>query len=154
MKRRASAEWNGNLQTGKGKLTASSGAFNDLPYSFATRFADLPGTNPEELIAAAHSGCFTMAVAFELEKAGYKPDRLHTEAIATLSQENAKWSVSGVHLDLTGNVPGASREEFDRAAKTAKENCPISRLLNTKITLEVKFEPTAVRSNPPETKIA
>ena len=140
MKRSATAVWNGSLKEGNGNLTAPGGALRATPYSFASRFESGAGTNPEELIAAAHSGCFAMALSAALGEAGFKPERL--EAKADVSLENvpsAGWSVTASHLTLTGTVPGITAEKFDEIAAKAKANCPISRLLKAEITLTAKL---------------
>ena len=130
MKRNATAVWNGDLKTGKGELTTESGAVSHVPYSFAKRFETEPGTNPEELIAAAHAGCFTMALSGKLAAAGIVPERLETRGTVSLDKLEAGWTVTGSHLDLVARLPaGADRAAFDRAAEDAKATCPISRLL-------------------------
>lgn len=139
MQRTASVSWSGPLRGGEGRITAASGALQDLSYSYATRSGEQVGTNPEELIASAHAGCFTMALSSALEKAGLKSDTLHTDATATLKQEGTQLSVTSIHLRVSGRVPGATSEQFEKAALEAKTNCPISRLLNTNITLETKL---------------
>lgn len=138
MKRKASAEWQGDLKSGKGMLSTESGVARS--YSFANRFEEERGTNPEELIAAAHAGCFTMALSGELGKAGLTPESLRTSATVTMDKLEAGWTVTGSHLEVTGRVPGATEEAFRAAAQAAEKGCPISRLLNTKITMEAKLE--------------
>jgi len=136
MKRTATAVWNGSLKEGSGSLTAPGGALNNTQYSFASRFASGPGTNPEELIAAAHAGCFAMALSAALGEAGFKPDRL--EATAEVSLDNVPpkgWTVTASRLTLTAKVPGIDAAKFDEIAAKAKANCPISRLLNAEISL-------------------
>jgi len=136
MKRTATAVWQGSLKEGKGTLTAPGGALHDTPYSFGSRFASGAGTNPEELIAAAHSGCFAMALSAALGEAGFTPERL--EVTAELSFDNvppAGWTITASHLVLQAKVPGVTREKFDEIAAQAKANCPISRVLNAKISL-------------------
>ncbi|HEV8231173.1 MAG TPA: OsmC family protein [Thermoanaerobaculia bacterium] len=140
MKRNASAQWQGDLKTGKGVVSTESGVLQSTPYSFSTRFESEKGTNPEELIAAAHAGCFTMALSGELGKANLVAESLRTKAIVTLERVDSGWSVTGSHLDVVGRVPGASAEAFRKAAEAAETGCPISRLLNAKITMEVKLE--------------
>ena len=140
MKRQATAEWKGDLKTGKGKLTTDSGALSQTPYSFTTRFEGEKGTNPEELIAAAHAGCFTMALSAELGKAGLTAQSLRTSATVSLEKDAAGWGVTESHLDLVGNIPGASEEAFRSAAEIAEKNCPISRLLKARITLTARLE--------------
>jgi osmotically inducible protein OsmC len=140
MKRKASAEWNGDLKTGKGTVSTDSGALAGKPYSFTTRFENEKGTNPEELIAAAHAGCFTMALSGELGKAGLVPESLKTTATVSLDKLDAGWTITESHLDVVGRIPGASADAFLAAAEAAKKGCPISRLLNATITLEAKLE--------------
>ena len=140
MKRKASAEWRGDLKTGKGIVSTESGALAGKPYSFTSRFENEKGTNPEELIAAAHAGCFTMALSAELGKAGLVPEALITSATVTLDKLDAGWTVTESHLEVVGKIPGASADAFRAAAEAAEKGCPISRLLNTKITMEAKLE--------------
>ena len=141
MKRQASAEWKGNLQRGSGTVSSTSGVLSNTPYSFRSRFADGTETNPEELIAAAHAGCFSMALSGQLAAAGLTPEWIRTEAIADFEKLDAGWSITGILLRTRARVPGATRDAFDQAAAAAKAGCPISRLLNTKITLEATLEP-------------
>ncbi|HEV3316483.1 MAG TPA: OsmC family protein [Candidatus Angelobacter sp.] len=140
MQRNASAHWSGGLKDGKGTLSSASGVLKNTPYSFSTRFESQPGTNPEELIAAAHAGCFTMALSGQLGAAGMTAQAIDTTATVTLEKLEAGFTVTGVHLQVTVKIPGADQAKFDQAAKNAKEGCPISRLLNTKITMEAKLE--------------
>lgn len=140
MKRQATAEWRGDLKTGKGSLTTDSGALSKAPYSFTTRFEGEKGTNPEELIAAAHAGCFTMALSAELGKAGLTPESLRTTATVSLEKQASGWEVGESHLELVAKVPGASEEAFRQAAETAEKNCPISKLLKAKITMDARLE--------------
>jgi osmotically inducible protein OsmC len=140
MKRKASAEWRGDLKTGKGLVSTESGALAGKPYSFTTRFENEKGTNPEELIAAAHAGCFTMALSGELGKAGLVPESLKTSATVSLDKLDAGWTVTESHLEVVGKIPGGSADAFRAAAEAAKSGCPISRLLNAKITMEAKLE--------------
>ena len=140
MKRQAIAQWQGDLKTGKGSLTTDSGVLSQTPYSFSTRFEGEKGTNPEELIAAAHAGCFTMALSAELGKAGLTAKSLRTTAAVSLEKNGGGWGVTESRLDLVAQVPGASQEAFKTAAETAKANCPISKLLNAKIFLVWKLE--------------
>ena len=140
MKRKASAEWRGDLKTGKGIVSTESGALAGKPYSFTTRFENEKGTNPEELIAAAHAGCFTMALSGELGKAGLVPESLKTTATVSLDKLDAGWTVTESHLEVVGKIPGASADAFLAAAEAAKKGCPISRLLNSKITMEATLE--------------
>jgi len=139
MKRKASARWEGDLKTGRGVVSTDSGVLQSAPYSFTTRFENEKGTNPEELVAAAHAGCFTMALSAELGKAGLLPERLETTATVTLDKLESGWAVSGSHLEVVGKVPGVSSDAFRKAAEAAEKGCPISRLLNAKITMEAKL---------------
>jgi osmotically inducible protein OsmC len=136
MKRSASAHWTGGLKDGKGTISTESGVLKSTQYSFGTRFENGPGTNPEELIAAAHAGCFTMALSGQLGNAGLTAEALDTTATVTMEKLDAGWTVTEVHLKLTAKIPGADKAAFDTAAANAKAGCPISRLLNAKITLE------------------
>jgi osmotically inducible protein OsmC len=140
MKRTASAVWNGDLKQGKGVLTTQSGVLRETQYSFTTRFEDGIGTNPEELIAAAHAGCFTMAFSAALGKAGFTPGRLFTQASLTFEQVNQNWTITTIQLDLSGHVPGIDDQKFQQIASEAKTNCPVSRVLNANITLNAKLE--------------
>jgi osmotically inducible protein OsmC len=139
MKRTASAVWQGGLKDGKGALTTQSGVFKDTPYSFTTRFGEEPGTNPEELVAAAHAGCFTMALSAKLGEAGFAPERLETRATLTMEQLGGAWTITTVRLELTASVPGIDAARFQEAAADAKANCPISRVLNAAIELDAKL---------------
>ncbi len=137
MKRSASAVWHGNLKSGKGTLSTDSAVLKETPYSFAARFADGSGTNPEELIAAAHAGCFTMALSAALEGAGFVADTLSTTAALTLENNpQTSWTISAIHLTTTAKVPGISAEKFAEIAAVAKANCPVSRVLKAAITLD------------------
>lgn len=140
MKRKASAVWNGGLKDGNGTMTTDTGVLTNAKYSFTTRFEETPGTNPEELIAAAHAGCFSMALSGQLGNAGMTPTSIRTTATITLEKLEAGWTVTGSHLDVTAKIPGADKAEFEQAANNAKAGCPISRLLNTKITMDAKLE--------------
>jgi osmotically inducible protein OsmC len=139
MKRTASAVWSGDLKTGKGTVSSASGVLNQTQYSFGTRFENGVGTNPEELIAAAHAGCFTMALSAQLGTANLVPERLDTNATLTFDKTDAGWTVTSIHLAVTGRVPGADDATFQRLAANAKQDCPISRLLKTDITMEAKL---------------
>jgi lipoyl-dependent peroxiredoxin len=139
MKRTASAVWNGDLKSGRGTLSAPGGVLKQTPYSFTSRFENGPGTNPEELIAAAHAGCFTMAFSAFLGKAGFTPSELSTEASLTLEQVDGNWTITAIHLDLTGKVPGIDPAKFEQIANEAKAGCPVSRVLNATITLSQKL---------------
>ena len=134
MKRKINAIWNGDGSSGSGYLTAQSGAFNKMPYSFKTRFENDEGklgTNPEELIAAAHAGCFNMKLSFVLNEAGYNPEELNTDSVLTF----VDGKIISIELNLSANIPGVSEEEFKELAEDAKKNCPISGALNCDITL-------------------
>ena len=141
MKRKASAEWQGDLKTGKGTVSTDSGVLAKSAYSFTTRFENEKGTNPEELIAAAHAGCFTMALSAELGKASLVPQSLRTTATVTLDKLDSGWTVTESHLEVVGKVPGASAEAFRTAAQAAETGCPISKLLKARITMDAKLEP-------------
>lgn len=140
MKRQASAEWQGDLKTGKGTVSTESTVLSKTQYSFSTRFESGKGTNPEELIAAAHAGCFTMALSGQLGNAGLTAQELRTTATVTFEKLDAGWTVTQIHLDVKGKVPNADQAAWDKATQGAKTGCPISRLLNTKITMESKLE--------------
>jgi len=140
MQRKASAVWQGNLKGGKGTISTDSGVLSNTQYSFSTRFENGVGTNPEELIAAAHAGCFSMAFSAQLGEAGLTPDRIETTATVTLEKNAAGFEVTSSHLDVRAKIPGASQEAFDTAANNAKAGCPISRLLNAKITMKASLE--------------
>lgn len=140
MKRNASAEWTGSLKEGRGTMSADSGVLKDTQYSFSTRFEDGIGTNPEELIAAAHAGCYSMALSAELGKAGFDPQSVRTSATVTLEMLDGGPTITNVHLVAVANVPGADDEAFLEVANGAKEGCPISRVLDTEITLDATLE--------------
>ena len=140
MKRTASAVWQGTLKEGNGTLSLQSGVMQETPYDFRSRFENGGATNPEELVAAAHAGCFTMALSNILGQAGFTADRLATKAEATLEQVDGKWTVTTIHLDLKGKVPNVDQAKFQELANDAKANCPISRLLNAKIDLTATLE--------------
>jgi osmotically inducible protein OsmC len=143
MERTASAVWNGSLKEGKGTITTQSGILSDAPYSFVTRFENGKGTNPEELIAAAHAGCFTMALSAQLGTMNFTPQSLRTSAKLTLEKLDAGWTVSKIHLDVSARVPGISASAFESAAASAKANCPVSRLLKAEITMDAHLEQAA-----------
>ncbi|MEX2264181.1 MAG: OsmC family protein [Bryobacteraceae bacterium] len=145
MERKASARWQGGLKNGKGVLSTGSGVLQNAQYSFGTRFEEGKGTNPEELIASSHAGCFAMALAAQLEQAGLTADTIDVTATVKLEKTGAGWTVTGSHLDLAARVPGADQAKFDKAANDAKEGCPISRLLNATITLSARLEGSAQR---------
>ena len=139
-KNTGSAKYEGLGKGGKGHVSTGSGALDDQPYGFQTRFEDAPGTNPEELIAAAHASCFTMALSFKLAEAGHEDGTVETKADVTLSKDGDGFAVTKSALSTKGKVPGLSEEKFVELAKDAKANCPISKLLDTEITLETSFE--------------
>jgi osmotically inducible protein OsmC len=139
MKRRASAEWKGGLKDGKGTISTDSGILSDSQYSFGTRFEEGKGTNPEELIAAAHAGCFSMALSGQLENEGLKAESISTTANVTLEKTDEGFTITEVQLHVAAAVPGADPDAFQKAANNAKEGCPVSRLLNAKILMEAKL---------------
>src|SRR5450432_2567444 len=140
MKRTASAIWHGGLKDGKGMVSTESGVLKQTPYSFSTRFENQPGTNPEELIAAAHAGCFSMALSGQLGNAGMTAQAIDTTATVTLEKLDSGFAITSVHLQVRVKIPGADKAKFDEAAKNAKEGCPISKLLNAKITMDAQLE--------------
>ncbi|HSQ60299.1 MAG TPA: OsmC family protein [Acidobacteriota bacterium] len=140
MVRTGSAVWQGTLREGNGALSTESGVLRASPYSFRSRFESEPATNPEELIAAAHAGCFSMAFSAQLQAAGLTPERIETTARVSLEKVGAEFEVTASRLEVLARVPGASREAFDRAAAAAKEGCPISKLLRAEISLEARLE--------------
>ncbi len=140
MQRKATAVWHGGLKDGKGSISSDSGVLKDTQYSFGARFENGVGTNPEELIAAAHAGCFAMAFSSELGKAGIKPESITATATVTLEMLPTGPTVTESHLDMTAKIPGADKEKVTAIANGAKAGCPISRLLNAKVTLDAKFE--------------
>lgn len=139
MKRTATAAWSGDLKNGRGTISTQSGFLSNTQYSFKARFEDAPGTNPEELIAAAHAGCFTMALSAQLAEAGMTADSLRTTATVTLDKRDSGFAITSVHLDLVADIPGADRNAFDKAVNAAKTGCPVSKVLNTMITLSAKL---------------
>jgi osmotically inducible protein OsmC len=141
MIRKAKAVWRGNGRSGNGDLTTDSGVLSKTPYSFRTRFENEKGTNPEELIAAAHAGCFTMALAFQLQKAGYTPTELSTEAAISLDPEGEGFRISRSALTLRAQVPNLTEALFAQLAKDAETNCPVSKVLKAEITLDAKLTP-------------
>lgn len=140
MKRNGSAVWNGGLKDGKGIMSTESGVLKNTQYSFSTRFEDGIGTNPEELIAAAHAGCFSMAFAGQLGNAGMKPESIATTAHLTMEKTEAGFTTTAIHLEVSARVPGADPQAFQTAANNAKAGCPVSRLLKTNITMEARLE--------------
>jgi len=139
MVRKASAVWKGSLKEGKGTISSESGVLSNTPYSFSTRFENAKGTNPEELIAAAHAGCFTMALSAQLGNAGITPESLETTASLTLDKLEAGWSITKIHLDVAARIPGVDKAAFDKAAENAKAGCPVSRLLKAEITMTARL---------------
>jgi len=140
IKRSGSALWSGGLKDGKGSITTESGALKDYPYGFSSRFEGVAGTNPEELIGAAHAGCFTMALSLILGDAGLKAERMETKAVVSLEKGDAGYSIPAVHLTLRAKVPGTDEKTFLDLAQKAKANCPVSKLLNADITLDASLE--------------
>ena len=140
MKRKASAEWQGGLKDGKGTISTDSGVLSNTQYSFSTRFEDGIGTNPEELIAAAHAGCFSMALSGQLGNASMVAESIRTTAAVTLDKTDAGFTITEVHLTVKARIPGADRAAFETAANNAKAGCPVSRLLNAKITMDAELE--------------
>ncbi|MCF7200907.1 OsmC family protein [Pseudomonas oligotrophica] len=140
MKKSASAVWQGGLKDGKGTISTQSGALKDNPYGFNTRFEDAPGTNPEELIGAAHAGCFSMALSMLLGQAGLTAERIETRAEVTLDKDGEGFSITAVDLTLRARVPGADQARFAEIADQAKEGCPVSKLLNARISLNATLE--------------
>ncbi|HEV2883011.1 MAG TPA: OsmC family protein [Pyrinomonadaceae bacterium] len=140
MKRNAQAEWRGGLKDGRGTISTDSGVLENTQYSFSTRFEDGQGTNPEELIAAAHAGCFSMALSGQLGNAGLVAESIKTTASVKLEKTDAGFTITEVHLNVAARVPGASQEQFEMAAGNAKAGCPVSRVLNAKITMEARLE--------------
>ena len=139
MQRKASAVWKGGLKDGKGTVSSTSGVLSNTPYSFTTRFENTPGTNPEELIAAAHAACFSMALSAQLGAAKLPPESINTSAPLTMENIDGGWAITAVHLDVVAKVPGASAEAFSTAAQNAKAGCPVSKVLNAKITMDAKL---------------
>ena len=139
MNKFASAHWEGDIKKGKGTISTQSGALKEQPYGFNTRFEDEPGTNPEELIGAAHAGCFSMAFSLELGNAGYTADSIDTKAKVTLDKDGDGFSITKIHLDMNAKSPGIDDAEFQKIANGAKEGCPVSKVLNAEITLDAKL---------------
>jgi len=140
MKKTASAHWQGGIKDGKGTISTQSGVLSDSPYGFNTRFEDQPGTNPEELIGAAHAGCFSMALSKELGDAGMVAESIDTTAEVTLDKVEGGFAISAVHLSLRARIPGADRAAFEKAVESAKNGCPVSKVLNAAITLEATLD--------------
>ena len=139
MKRTGSAVWRGGIRDGRGTVSTESGVLDGAQYSFSTRFEDGKGTNPEELLAAAHAGCFSMALSKQLNDAGFTADSINTTAAVRLEKTDAGFSITKVHLDVTARVPGADAAAFETAANNAKAGCPVSRLFNAEITMDAKL---------------
>ena len=139
MKRTGSAVWRGGIRDGRGTVSTESGVLDGAQYSFSTRFEDGKGTNPEELLAAAHAGCFSMALSKQLNDAGFTADSINTTASVRLEKTDAGFSITKVHLDVTARVPGADAASFETAANNAKAGCPVSRLFNAEITMDAKL---------------
>jgi osmotically inducible protein OsmC len=139
MQRTASAHWAGGLKDGKGTVSSQSGVLSNAQYSFSTRFENGVGTNPEELIAAAHAGCFSMALSAELGKASLTPESIDTQANLTMEKTDAGFTITAVHLDVKAKVPGTDQQKFAEIAENAKKGCPVSRVLNAKITMDAKL---------------
>jgi len=140
MQRKASAVWKGGLKDGKGSVSSTSGVLSNTPYSFTTRFENTPGTNPEELIAAAHAACFSMALSAQLGGANLTPESINTSATLTMEKLDAGWAITAIQLDVTAKVPNADKAAFEKAANDAKAGCPVSKVLNAKITMNAKLE--------------
>lgn len=140
MKRHASAEWKGGIKDGKGTISTQSGVLSETQYSFSTRFEDGIGTNPEELIAAAHAGCFSMALSGQLGNAGLTAESINTTATVTLDKKDGSFAITAVHLEVRARIPGADEQAFETAANNAKAGCPVSKVLNAEITMDAKLE--------------
>lgn len=140
MRRKASAVWNGGIRDGGGKISTESGVLSETQYSFSTRFEEGIGTNPEELIAAAHAGCFSMALSGQLGQAGLVAESIRTTATVRLEKVESGFAITAVHLDVTARVPGADQQSFETAANNAKAGCPVSKVLNAQITMEARLE--------------
>jgi osmotically inducible protein OsmC len=140
MRRKASAVWTGGLKDGKGQISTDSGVLSDTQYSFSTRFEDGIGTNPEELIAAAHAGCFSMALSGQLGKAGLTAETIKTTATVRLEKVDEAFAITSVHLEVTARVPGADQQAFETAANNAKAGCPVSKVLKAEITMDARLE--------------
>jgi lipoyl-dependent peroxiredoxin len=139
IKRRGSASWQGGIKDGKGAISTESGALKSHPYGFASRFEGLPGTNPEELLGAAHAGCFTMALSLILGEAGLTAEKLETTAEVTLDRVDGAYTITAVHLTLKGRVPGADQSRFQELAAKAKAGCPVSKVLRAEISLDASL---------------
>ena len=140
MERKANAIWKGGLKDGKGAVSSTSGILTNTPYSFATRFENTPGTNPEELIAAAHAACFSMALSAQLGSANLTPSSIETTATLKLEKQDSGWAITDIHLAVVGRVPNADDAAFQKAAESAKSGCPVSKVLRANITMTAKLE--------------
>ena len=140
MQRKASAVWKGGLKEGKGSISAPGGALNNTPYSFTSRFENGAGTNPEELIAAAHAGCFSMALSGQLGSANLTAESINTNVTLTMEKLDSGWTITASHIDVVGKVPGADAATFQKFAEAAEKGCPVSKVLNAKITMNAKLE--------------
>ena len=140
MDRSASAVWHGSLKEGKGTISTQSGTLREAQYSFTTRFENAPGTNPEELIAAAHAGCFSMALSAQLGGANLTPESISTSVTLSLDKLDSGWTITASHIDVVGKVPGADAAAFQKYAEAAEKGCPVSKVLNAKITMTAKLE--------------
>jgi lipoyl-dependent peroxiredoxin len=140
MQRKASALWKGGLKDGKGTVSATSGVLSNTPYSFTTRFENAPGTNPEELIAAAHAACFSMALSAQLGNANFTPESINTTANLTLEKLESGWAITSIQLDVTARVPKADTAAFQKAAEAAKSGCPVSKVLKADIKMNARLE--------------
>ena len=139
LQRKGSAQWKGGLKDGKGTVSTASGVLKNTPFSFSSRFEGQQGTNPEELLGAAHAGCFSMALSAQLDGAGLKADSIDTTATVSLEKLEGGFAITSVHLEVRAKIPGADQAKFDEATKKAKEGCPVSKLFNTKITMDAKL---------------
>lgn len=140
MNKTASAHWQGGIKDGKGTISTESGALSQVPYGFNTRFEDQPGSNPEELLGAAHAGCFSMALSKELGEAGMTAERIETRADVTIDKQAGGFAITAVHLSLRAKIPGADRAAFEKAVENAKTGCPVSKVLNADITLDAVLD--------------
>lgn len=140
IKKKGSAVWKGGLKDGKGTVSTESGVLSNAQYGFNTRFENGPGTNPEELLGAAHAGCFSMALSAQLGEAGMTAESINTTATVSLEKVEGGFAITAVHLDLTAKIPGADKAAFEKAANNAKAGCPVSKLFNAKITLDAKLQ--------------
>jgi osmotically inducible protein OsmC len=140
MKKSASAHWSGGIKEGQGTISTETGVLSEAPYGFKSRFEDGPGTNPEELIGAAHAGCYSMALSLGLGDAGLTADSIDTKAVVTLDKDGDGFSITAVHLTCKAKVPGANAATFDKIAQATKQGCPVSKVLKATITLDATLE--------------